>query len=532
LSESFYRKWRPRSFAELAGQAHVATTLRNALATGRVAHAYLFAGPRGTGKTSTGRILAKALNCRFRRDGEPCNECDSCRSYNEARALDLVELDAASNRGIEEIRSLREKVAFAPGGDFKVYLIDEVHMLTDAAFNALLKTLEEPPPHVVFILATTEAHRVPATITSRCQRFDFHRVPLAAAIEMLQRICAAEDIACDAAALELLARAATGSLRDAENLLDQLATSYGKQLSVEMVREGLGLIDDARAARLARIAVAGGLGEGLALIGGVRDDGLDLVQFQKEVVRQLRMLLLAKSGVDPADGVTAEERQELAAVARDAPLPRLMRALRAFGEADLRADPSSTLPLDIALAEAVLEPEAAPARPLPSASTPSAPPQPSQRRGDPSPSGGAPRRPPPPAPRPFAPRAVANGAAPTPAVAQARALMPRIYRLAKERDIHTGALLNRTCDIIDVTDAEVVFGFKFESHLKRMREPRNMAVLEEVVGEALGRRLSVRCVEDPSVDPWRPGAPANSPLVQAAREMGAEVLSPNQEEEP
>jgi DNA polymerase-3 subunit gamma/tau len=159
VAESLYRKWRPRSFAELAGQEHVATTLTNALASGRVSHAYLFAGPRGTGKTSTGRLLGKALNCRNRKNGESCNECESCTDYLSGRAMDLIEMDAASNRGIEEIRSLRDKVAFAPGvGDFKVYLIDEVHMLTDAAFNALLKTLEEPPPHVVFILATTEAH--------------------------------------------------------------------------------------------------------------------------------------------------------------------------------------------------------------------------------------------------------------------------------------------------------------------------------------------------------------------------------------
>ena len=190
VADTLYRKWRPRSFAELAGQEHVATTLQNALASDRVAHAYLFAGPRGTGKTSTGRLLGKALNCRDRQGGEPCNLCDSCSDFLAGRAMDLIELDAASNRGIDEIRSLRDKVAFAPGaGDFKVYLIDEVHMLTEAAFNALLKTLEEPPPHVIFILATTDAHKVPATIASRCQRFDFRRIPLASAVGTLSQIC-------------------------------------------------------------------------------------------------------------------------------------------------------------------------------------------------------------------------------------------------------------------------------------------------------------------------------------------------------
>ncbi|HEX5368559.1 MAG TPA: DNA polymerase III subunit gamma/tau, partial [Dehalococcoidia bacterium] len=264
LSDILYRKWRPTRFDELFGQEHVATTLKNALATGRVAHAYLFCGPRGTGKTSTGRILAKALNCIERQNGEPCNRCESCLSYSAGRAMDLVELDAASNRGIDEIRSLRDKVAFAPGaGDFKIYLIDEVHMLTDAAFNALLKTLEEPPPHAVFVLATTDPQKLPATILSRCQRFDFRRAPLASMVGNLQRICDGEGITCEQAALELIARSATGSHRDAVNLLDQLATSYGNDLTTEHVRAGLGLIGDERSGRLARLALNADLAGGL-----------------------------------------------------------------------------------------------------------------------------------------------------------------------------------------------------------------------------------------------------------------------------
>ncbi len=355
MAESLYRKWRPRTFAELAGQEHVATTLTNALDNGRVAHAYLFAGPRGTGKTSTGRLLGKALNCRNRQDGEPCNVCESCQDFLAGRAMDLIEMDAASNRGIEEIRSLRDKVAFAPGaGDFKVYLIDEVHMLTDAAFNALLKTLEEPPPHVVFILATTDAHKVPATISSRCQRFDFRRIPLAAAVKTMTRICEAEGFHCEPAALELIARTSTGSLRDAINLLDQMATSYGADLTVEHVRTGLGLIGDERAGALARMAINRDLAGGLALIASVRDDGLDLRQFQRELVDELRALLMAKSGLQPDEGATAERLADLRAAVAEVPTPQVLTALRAFGEADLKNDPNSTLPLDIALAECIL----------------------------------------------------------------------------------------------------------------------------------------------------------------------------------
>ncbi len=355
MSEILYRKWRPIRFDEVAGQEHVATTLKNALATGRVAHAYLFSGSRGTGKTSTGRLLAKALNCTNRQDGEPCNQCESCKSFLASRAMDLIELDAASNRGIDEIRSLRDKVAFAPGaGEYKIYLIDEVHMLTDAAFNALLKTLEEPPPHVVFILATTEAHKLPATIASRCQRFDFKRIPLAAAMARLRTICDGENIKADQEALELIARQATGSLRDGTNLLDQLATSYGSELTVERVRAGLGLIADERVAQLARVALTGDLAGGLELIAAVRDDGLDLRQFQKELIDELRDLLMVKSGLSPAEGATEERLQELRNAVSETPTPQILTALKAFGEADLKQDPNSTLPLDLALADCVL----------------------------------------------------------------------------------------------------------------------------------------------------------------------------------
>src|SRR3990170_5640742 len=253
-TEVLYRKWRPRAFAEVAGQEPVVRTLTNAVASGKVAHAYLLSGPRGTGKTTTGRLLAKAVNCLQPQAGEPCNACERCQAFLEARALDLIELDAASNRGIDEIRSLREKANFAPSGcanAYKVYLVDEVHMLTEPAFNALLKTLEEPPAHVVFVLATTESHKVPATVVSRCQRFDFRRIPLSALVARLAYIAGQEQFTCPPEALDLIARSATGSFRDAINLLEQLVDSYGKELSVEQVRDGLGLVVDARSGQLA-----------------------------------------------------------------------------------------------------------------------------------------------------------------------------------------------------------------------------------------------------------------------------------------
>jgi DNA polymerase-3 subunit gamma/tau len=237
-AQVFYRKWRPQTLTDVVGQKPVTQTLANALSTGKIAHAYLFCGPRGTGKTSTGRILAKALNC-LTNDGkgEPCNSCEMCQAFNEGRALDLVEIDGASNRGIDEIRVLRERINFAPNiARYKVYIIDEVHMLTEPAFNALLKTLEEPPPHAIFILATTEVHKIPLTIMSRCQRFDFRRLSQADMVEKLKDICKHEGINIEAQTLALVAKAATGSLRDAENILEQLVLYHGSDVSLEQVR--------------------------------------------------------------------------------------------------------------------------------------------------------------------------------------------------------------------------------------------------------------------------------------------------------
>ncbi|MCK9282195.1 MAG: DNA polymerase III subunit gamma/tau [Melioribacteraceae bacterium] len=239
------RKWRPQNFSDVIGQEHITKTLINSIKNGKVAHAYIFAGPRGVGKTTTARILAKSLNCMNPKDAEPCNECEMCLSFSNSQSLDVIEIDGASNRRIEEIRTLRDSVKYAPTkGKFKVYIIDEVHMLTTESFNALLKTLEEPPEHTIFIFATTDVHKVPLTILSRCQRFDFRRIELAATKSTLQKIADAEGIVIDDIALSLIAKKADGALRDAQTLFDQAIAFSGNQVDSGVVSMMLNLIDD------------------------------------------------------------------------------------------------------------------------------------------------------------------------------------------------------------------------------------------------------------------------------------------------
>ena len=261
------RKWRPQNFDEVVGQPHITTTLKNAISLGRVAHAYLFTGPRGIGKTSTARILAKALNCTQGPTIHPCDRCDSCKEIMVSNSLDVLEIDGASNRGIDEIRNLRENVRFAPAkGRFKVYIIDEVHMLTQEAFNALLKTLEEPPHHVKFIFATTRPHKIPPTILSRCQRFDFKRIPVNDLLAKLKNIAEVEKLKVSKEALFYIARVSEGSMRDAESILDQLASFCDSTIEVNDVVSVLGKVDQDVLFELAQALIDKDAGKGLGLI--------------------------------------------------------------------------------------------------------------------------------------------------------------------------------------------------------------------------------------------------------------------------
>ena len=333
---ALYRKWRPSTFDEVKGQEHIVTTLKNQVINDRIGHAYLFCGTRGTGKTSVAKILAKAVNCAHPVDGNPCGECEVCRAVAAGASMNVIEIDAASNNGVDNIREIKEEVAYPPTqGRFKVYIIDEVHMLSLGAFNALLKTLEEPPAYVIFILATTEAHKIPITILSRCQRYDFKRISIDTISARLSELMVAEDISADERALRYVAKAADGSMRDALSLLDQCLAFYmGQELKYENVLEVLGAVDTEVFSDFFRGIVDG---DAIGLIHKLEKiiiDGRDLSQFVSDFTWYLRNLMLLQSQTDASDVLEMSE-ENMKLLKEDAKLTDLngvMRYIRIFSE--------------------------------------------------------------------------------------------------------------------------------------------------------------------------------------------------------
>ncbi len=535
MTEVFYRKWRPRTFGELVGQEVVTQTLRRSIALGRVSHAYLFCGPRGTGKTSAARILAKAANCLAPEDGEPDNACHLCVASNEGRSLDHVEIDGASNNGVEDVRELNNNIAFTPNESrYRVYIIDEVHMLSRGAFNALLKTLEEPPGHAIFILATTEADKVPPTIISRCQRYDFRRISAADVTAKLADLCTAEQVEHDDEALRLIARAASGSLRDAENLLEQAVVSYNGALTGARLRDMLGMGGDEHALRLVEHVASGNVKDGLALIDQFTRDGSDLRHLLAGVIEHLRGAMLLSAVGEAPLAFSEETTSRLRAVAGEAPLEKLVGALKSFGKADLRRDAFSPLPLELALVESCTEP--APASPV--AATPTPARQSAPRRSyTPAPQPRPATRQPPPVSAPRVDVSSPEYANMAPAAKLEARWREVVHSLRHVGETYNLAALLRDCKERDIQDGVITLKFAHSFLMERTeQELGNRASrqeLQQALSKALDDTYEVRlAMADGANGAVNRSASNSSYLVRAAQQMGATVTSEQEVETP
>ena len=515
---ALYRRYRPQTFSAIVGQEHVTRTLRNAIASGQVAHAYLLSGVRGTGKTSIARLIAKAVNCPNAKDGEPCDRCETCVAIRDGRFLDLIEIDAASNRGIDEMRDLRDKVRFAPSqGQYKVYVIDEAHQLTTEAFNALLKTLEEPPPHAMFILATTESQKIPATIVSRTQRFDLRRIPHKGIVAQLGKIIEQEKLQAEPAALDAIARQAQGSLRDAESMLDMVIAFANGPVTLKEVDDLLGASDWEETAALFDALAAADGAKGVELIGRLVDDGRDLRLFVRRAIDHARALVFTRATGNPPDIASEQLAAKLRAQAQGLSLDQLAKIAKRLVETEqhLRTSEGTPLPLELAVLDLVTSSEKIAPPPdarrevdRPAAARPAAP----------APARGEPRRD---ASRgsvvAIAERRVATDAtvtigAPSPVVKleTVRKAWGDLVERAKERSIGKAAQLAKA-EPLAIDGVTIVIGFG-EEFARLLWQEKRRPELEQDLSEILKTTIRVRCVRQAGV----PEAATDDPMLRAA----------------
>jgi DNA polymerase-3 subunit gamma/tau len=557
-----YRKWRPRTFAEVVGQGHVVQTLRNGLRSGRVAHAYLFAGPRGTGKTTCARLLAKAVNCLGTGEDPPCGECAICRAVDEGRLLDLIEIDAASNTGVDDVRELQEKVGFQPAqAKYKVYIVDEVHMLSGAAFNALLKTLEEPPPHTIFVLATTEPHKLPATVVSRCQRFAFRPIAEADIAAHLAHVAKAEGMEAEPEALVLIARHATGALRDGLSLLEQVAS--GGPVTVERVREVLGLVPEEGTLAVLEAVAAGDVGGTLGALAALLEGGADARVVRRQLVGHQRSALVTAAGVKVpvlslSNGPGLSGLESLAGVG----VEKLLRWLSVLVEVKPHGADDRT-GLELALVQAVIGPQisatpglaavssgatqdeavvrAASRGPRQATTAPTPTPRSERQTGRPVGAGRLPAQEdtgsaaavPEPSPSPTIPR-------------QLDALQAHwdevLSGLGRSGHVQIQALL-RSCAPVAVDDRRVVVAARYSFHRTRLESGEARQTVEQALAAVIGEPVELQVVltgemddpappqaaggqNDTSLPAGLPPELADDPLLRVAvQELGAVVRS-------